>query len=162
MSATLKERFEAKFTKGPDDECWMWQGAKNKKGYGKIGGTGRRLRNLYAHRVSYQLYRGEIADGMCICHVCDLPSCVNPNHLFQGSAKDNTRDCIKKGRARRGFPKGEINGRAKLTVENVIAIRKATDSGPVLARAYGVNRQTIGRIRRGIDWKHILEGTQNA
>lgn len=96
----MLERFESKFDKG--DGCWVWKAHKNKNGYGQFGvmleGRNGYMVNRYAHRVSWMLYRGEIPEGLCVCHSCDNPSCVNPDHLFLGTRKDNTQDMINKGR----------------------------------------------------------------
>ena len=82
--------------KGDEDDCWEWKGGKT-EGYGQLNYHGVQSR---AHRIAWELKNGEIPDGMYICHSCDNPSCCNPNHLFMGTAKDNTDDCISKDRHR--------------------------------------------------------------
>lgn len=83
--------------------CWIWNSKKNKAGYGliKIDGSYKR-----AHRVSYELFIGEIPDGLLVCHKCDVRECINPDHLFIGTHKENTQDMISKGR---GYWPGPIN-----------------------------------------------------
>ena len=96
---SLRERFERKFMPEPISGCWIWTGSLNKRhnGYGQIRiGDGK---PLLAHRASYELHIGTIPDGMCVLHKCDVPCCVNPNHLFLGTHADNMRDCHSKGRA---------------------------------------------------------------
>lgn len=79
------------------DDCWLWNGKRNKAGYGRFSFN---RDNLYmaAHRSSFTLFKGEISEGLLICHSCDNPPCVNPDHLWMGTPKDNSQDCIKKGR----------------------------------------------------------------
>lgn len=81
------------------NNCWIWQGSLDAYGYGKISSGGRsHKRDIRAHRLSYEMRFGLIKDGNVICHTCDNPSCVNPNHLFEGTQKDNVRDMVRKGR----------------------------------------------------------------
>ena len=111
----LSERFWAKVPDQPGMDCWVWHGAKSTKGksspqgYGVIG-TGslsnHTRRNVFAHRVAYELCRGEIPAGMFVCHACDNPPCVNPSHLFLGNNSDNMKDASQKGRIRGSVYKG--------------------------------------------------------
>lgn len=86
-------QFQSHVKKTPT--CWLWQGLKTAKGYGRYGKGGRR-----AHRIAYSEFIGEIPSGLLVLHSCDNPSCVNPNHLFLGTSADNTKDMVTKGRAR--------------------------------------------------------------
>lgn len=101
-AGTLAERFWRYVEKRSAGECWLWTGTKNNCGYGTIGRGGvtpsGSPRMTTAHRVAWELYRGPIPGGMVICHRCDRPACVNPDHLFVGSQRDNVRDAIAKGR----------------------------------------------------------------
>lgn len=99
----LNERFWAKVNKatglGPDGECWEWTGHLMKFGYGVVRADGKVRK---AHRVSYALNNGPVPDDMMVCHRCDNPSCVRPDHLFLGTQQDNMDDRMAKGRYRRG------------------------------------------------------------
>lgn len=79
------------------DGCWLWNGATGEHGYGSIGGEGG-AGNLRANRVSWQLHYGKVPDGLHVCHRCDNPPCVRPDHLFLGTRKDNLQDAKAKGR----------------------------------------------------------------
>jgi HNH endonuclease len=92
---TLLERFTRKYIIMPSG-CWEWQATKNTQGRGFIA---IHSKPVQAHRVSYQLFRGEIPKGLCVLHTCDNGGCVNPDHLWLGTQLDNRRDCINKGRA---------------------------------------------------------------
>jgi hypothetical protein len=81
--------------------CWEWQAAKLRRGYGQFGsGQGKRL--ILAHRMAWTLFVGKIPDGLCVLHKCDNPPCVNPNHLFLGTYKDNAEDMVAKNRHWKG------------------------------------------------------------
>ena len=85
--------------------CWIWDFSLSRSGYGNFQWDGKRRR---AHRISYQIVYGEISEDVFVCHKCDNPSCVNPQHLFLGSPKENTHDMISKGRLNRS--RGENKG----------------------------------------------------
>lgn len=166
--ATMEERFWAKVNKdGPVPphmphlgKCWEWTARLDRYGYGKfaIGGKSQK-----AHRISFMVTYGPIPDGMLVCHSCDNRKCVNPDHLFKGTPLDNTKDMIAKGLQKFGVSltarRGERNGNAKLTSDDIQAIRGQYATGDTthkkIASRYGVNRQTVGRIIRGEYWAHV-------
>jgi hypothetical protein len=96
ITQTVEERFNKKYKINETTDCWEWQYATNNLGYGFFRNNDKmRL----AHRVSYEINNGPIPSGMCVCHLCDNPVCVNPDHLWLGTVKENMHDMIKKGRA---------------------------------------------------------------
>jgi len=140
------DRFHSKYRVNESNGCWEWH-ASLVHGYGCIGFRGKIWR---AHRMSWTLHHGEIPEGLCVCHKCDNPKCVNPEHLFLGTKKDNRDDMVRKGRARFASQSGEANGMARLTDEQVHEI-KTSSCGPVeLSRKYGVHYRHIWAIRKGI------------
>lgn len=133
---TLKERFEEKFIKKSSNDCWEWQGSKTKCGYGQILSEGF-VRS--AHRISYTLYKSDPGD-LHVCHSCDNPACVNPNHLFLGTIRENMNDMMKKGRSRR-----KISMDQKSIIED--AIRSGYNCSEI-ARYFKVNHRAIIYIKQ--------------
>ena len=145
---SLGDRFWARVDRtGGPDACWPWTRATNEGGYGKISIGSMRdgsRTGVLAHRLSWQLHRGPIPDGMLVCHRCDNPPCVNPAHLFLGTPHDNVRDMAAKGRAR------VVN--RLCTPEQVADIRSRSASGEgftSIARSVGVQEWTVRRIAKG-------------
>ena len=128
-----------------EDECWPFQGYKDKDDYGKFQFSLKDNQvSKRAHRLAYEYTYGLIEEGKFICHTCDNPSCCNPTHLFPGTPKDNTQDMFKKGR------QGKPN--AKLTNEKVAAIKADTRLQKDIAKDYGIHQTTVSYIKRGIYW----------
>lgn len=152
---TLEDRFFRHIEK--TDECWLWTGRLVGKGYGSLGLGGRGAKQILAHRLSYQIHKGQIPNGLVIMHKCDNPRCVNPEHLDAGTQSQNIKDAFSRGR-KINLPsglKGESHGASKLTNKDVIAIRASTDTYQKLADMYGVSRTSIEKIRYRKTWKHI-------
>lgn len=150
MKRDIRDRFEDKYIPEPNSGCWLWLDHIGKARYGFISWKGKKHK---AHRMSYQIYIGPIPPGMLICHKCDNPSCVNPDHLFLGTQTDNMRDMVRKGRANK--KKGSANPTSKLTENDINNIRLADGSNPEIAKAYGVSRTAIYHIRNGRSWNHV-------
>jgi len=106
-----------------------------------------------AHRFSYQHFKGPIPEGMCVCHTCDNPSCVNPDHLFLGTHTDNMRDKMSKGRG--GHLIGSRHQGSKLTEQQVLAIRADKRRQIDIAAAYGIKQPQVSEIKRRVAWTHI-------
>jgi len=152
MDKRLKELFLQRFNKGSTEECWEWKGnlQTGKFRYGRIL---YKKKTYLAHRLSAQIYIGNI-EGLVVCHKCDNPSCVNPNHLFLGTKGDNNRDRENKGRGVR--KKGEEHPGSKLTKNDVDEILRTYNSDAYtykdIGNIYGVSPSTIGNIIRGEKW----------
>ena len=101
----IRERFADKVLPEPNSGCWLWFGSVGSHGYGQLSIPGKALET--AHRVSYRLHKGEIPAGILVCHKCDNPVCVNPDHLFLGAPSVNALDCKQKGRNTKGREKSE-------------------------------------------------------
>lgn len=152
----IAERLEARSIPEPNSGCWLWLAACNRRGYGVFGTKdGPKL----AHRVAWETWRGAIPIGLQVCHKCDVPTCINPGHLFLGTHDDNMADKMRKGR--HGFASGERCHLAKLTNEQVRAIRADKRILREIAADYGVRLQLISQIRRGEIWKHVRELSDN-
>ena len=125
--------------------CWAWRGALNNKGYGSFSFNGERYG---AHRIAFALGKDTALPGLVfVCHRCDNPGCVNPAHLFLGTAADNNRDMMEKGRVARVT--GLRNGRGKLSEQDIEDIRTSALRQVDLCRKYGVSDGHISRIRSG-------------
>ena len=155
--ASLPDRFWAKVSKAGADDCWTWLASLDSGGYGNFGmqkddGSGRFIMQR-AHRIAWQIERGPIAHGLVVCHTCDNRRCVNPQHLFLGLQRDNMDDCSRKGRI--GNRKGEMNGRARLTEQAVLTIRKSSQSLTTLAAVHQVSKSTVQSLKSGKTWSHL-------
>jgi hypothetical protein len=150
VARPARERFEERVRVTPG--CWIWLGYKNPKGYGRINNGNR---DVMAHRFSYELYVGPIPAGKIICHKCDNPSCVNPDHLWVGTDQENADDKVAKGRWVGGDRKGEAHAMARLSNEAVYAIR--ADGRPLrsIAKQYGITRGYVRGIKERASWAHL-------
>lgn len=141
--------FGSKFKVDVGSGCWVWTRSRDRGGYGEFRLRGKRVR---AHRYSWELKNGPVPEGMCVCHTCDNPSCVNPDHLFLGDQSVNMKDCSRKGRA--AF--GERTANAKLTEDDVRSIKLDRRTTRAIATAYGVGQSTIAGIKTGRRWAHVV------
>lgn len=141
----LGERFFSFVKK--TESCWLWTGATSALGYGKLSVDGK-LRQATA--ISYFLQHGTWPE-LFMCHSCDNPPCVNPDHLFPGDHKANHQDMMKKGR--------QGKGSSKLTPEQVLAIRQDARPQSAIAKDFGVSKGAVSCIKLGKTWKHIKTPT---
>lgn len=152
------------------DSCWLWTGGKTTFGYGVIGiGEDGNYKNIGAHVASWIMHRGRVPKGMCVLHNCpggDNPACVNPEHLWVGTKKQNTQDMVKKGRGVWGNTFGERHAFAKLNEATVREIRRLYAERPkpikkgskgyaVLAREFGVSETLIKFVVTKKLWKRF-------
>jgi hypothetical protein len=181
----IAERFWSKVDKS-DNGCWEWLGSRFNGRYGQFSFV-RRVEgvktSLLSHRVAWTLTYGPIPPNTFVCHHCDNPICVRPDHLFLGSAKDNTQDAVEKGRVAHGTRhwsrtqperfaetrapflasrvhyRGEQHGRARLNWNQVREIRQRYAAGDEtyasLGREFGVSDANVRAIVKGWTWKEL-------
>lgn len=145
----MQRRFDRKYIPEPNSGCWLWLGNLHEGGYGdfRLRG-GQRIR---AHVWSFKNAGNKVPRGKFILHTCDIRCCVNPDHLYAGTKKENTHDCIRRGR----FPIGVTHGHAKLDPEKVRLIRADERAQHVIAAVFGVHQMTVSFIKRRLTWKHV-------
>lgn len=153
MASFIDEFLWARVDRTNADGCWEWRGNRNGAGYGLV--SIRYGRAHRAHRVAWELIMGPIPDDMVICHRCDNPPCVRPEHLFLGTKKDNTQDMLRKERDR---ARGERQVNSVLTNADVVSMREQYASGDVsqqeLIARFGVSAGQVSEVLRGLAWAH--------
>lgn len=149
VAMPVRPRFDERYVPEPNTGCWLWTHTIFKTGYGSISVNGRPTK---AHRVSWMLHHGEDPGRMHVLHKCDVPLCVNPDHLFLGTHAENMADMARKGRAAGAY--GEQRN-AKITEEDVRAILRDDRSAIVVAKQYGIDRVSVWNIRLRRTWAHV-------
>ena len=150
----LRRRIESRITVDPFTGCWNWP-ALSAYGYGRLSFYGR---DFQAHRAAYAAYVSPVPSSLFVCHKCDNRACVNPDHLFLGTARDNVLDAFRKGRLEPPSFHGEKHPLAKMTRLKVMEARRcwaAGQSAAELAGRFGVSTSTIRRIVSGKYWAHV-------
>ncbi len=154
LSPSDIERYWSKVNK--TDSCWLWTAAIQQKGYGTLMCDKERHS---VHRISWTLHNGQIPHGCFVCHKCDVPNCVNPEHLFLGDNTDNMQDASKKGRLKKpdNFGKWGTNGRSKLTASAVLEIKslRGIISQRQIAYLYNMSKPAINHVLRGRVWGYV-------
>lgn len=146
------QRFHKKVDIGDKESCWIWKGKPRKDGYGQIQIN---KEKKIASRVSWAIHFGDIPKGLEVCHKCDNRICVNPNHLFLGTQKENMEDAVSKGR----MHLGEKHGLSKLTDKQAVEIRKLYATGKFsqskLGEQFGVSQTIIYLLVNRKTWRHV-------
>lgn len=146
----ITRTFWSRIDRRGDDECWPWLGYRHAKGYGRsFVWVGDRV-YVVPHRASWAIHYGPPGD-MHVCHRCDNPPCCNPRHLFLGTNIDNVKDRVAKGRTQRGIQ----HFKARVTEDDVRAIRASTERPAAIARRYGISYGTVAAILTRRTWKHV-------
>ena len=140
---SLEDRFWSKVQKAGHNDCWPWIGAKRPRGYGVISKNGKQVS---ATHVSLEIDGRPVPKGAWALHKCDNPNCVNPNHLYIGTAKENSRDAVVRERIKR-----------KLTKEQALEIYKSGKDACKLASEYGVSEGMVYHIKTGRKWRYITQ-----
>ena len=160
MSEDIVGKFWSRVDTSNRDGCWEWRGAIVKLADGRVGAYGHLWaggKHVKAHRFAWTLENGNIPPGMHVCHRCDNPTCVRPDHLFLGTHTDNMRDMVRKGRAGRRLI-GPNNLNSKLCTNDVRVIRGMLHSGETkaaIARRFRVTRRCVAMIADGLTWRHV-------
>lgn len=157
IADALPERFWDRADQRDSDGCWPWTGNRNEAGYGRFG-VSRERGEVLAHRLSWELTYGAIPEGLFVCHRCDHPECVRPDHLFLGTHQDNMADTVTKGRGNGRSEPGELHGRARLKNSDIPTIRLLYAQGTsiaMIARQYHVGETTVRHVVLGETWAYI-------
>jgi hypothetical protein len=155
----VSERLFSKCQKDERTGCLVCSAARDRLGYCRIYIPGNRPKKMQlAHRVAWELVHGPVPDGLCVLHNCpagDNPSCVNVEHLFLGTMRDNTQDMIAKGRHKYVTRRGEEHGRARFTAEQILSMFRDQRANKVIAAEHKTAPGVVARIKRGASWASV-------
>ena len=148
MRATksFEERLERYIERIPEAGCWIWTGATLSNGYGKFRDAN--MKSALAHRATYEYYKGKIDADKYVCHTCDVPSCVNPNHLFAGTPTENQQDSKSKGRMKKAKFKLD-----RKTVDQIMAQLKLGASQREISYMYSISQSMVSMIKTRKVWQ---------
>lgn len=161
-SKDIISRFHESYQPVPESGCWLWDKATWGRGYGSFFVTKKRPRpwNDKAHRASWVIHNGPIPDGMHVLHKCDVPCCVNPDHLMLGTNADNINDRLSKNRPKTGV-RGESNHLSKLTAQQAKEIHRrlvSGERGTKIAAEFGISTGAVYAIKHGRSWNECCGG----
>jgi len=165
---TIESRFSLLVAKDPSSDCWIWMGNVSRK-YGRFFSGRRPMIGERAHRFAFEIAHGPVPKGLLVCHRCDNPLCVNPDHLWAGTSAQNNADRSAKGRSTSGadhwrqrHPERVLRGvrhpMAKHTAAEITEVKRLIADGQRLvdiARETGISKDTLSKIKRGIQWTSI-------
>lgn len=152
---TFADQMERYCIPEPNSGCWFWMGSGDNS-YGTVY-LGPKIGIVRAHRASWEHHNGPIPDGLNVLHRCDIPCCINPDHLFLGDQSDNTLDMYAKGRGHHAWQKGEKHSQARLTEAQAVEILHSSEPRDVIANRFNISRVTVREIQTGRSWKHLQE-----
>ena len=149
MRATksFEERLERHIERLPESGCWIWMGAILKNGYGKVRDA--EMNSALAHRASYSHYKGNLSKDKYVCHTCDIPSCVNPNHLFLGTPTENQQDSKRKGRATKATFKLD-----RLKISEIKSYLNHGYSQKKIANLFNISQSMVSMINTKRTWSN--------
>ena len=148
---SLQSKFDAGYIPVPESGCWIWMGGSDKDRYGL---TSYKCKSLRAHRVSWTLHKGDIPHGLCVCHKCDTPACVNPDHLFVGSVHQNNIDRHRKGRD----AVMERSGNSRFSKDDVLCMRHLHSIGQTyseIAKIFITSPVSVRNCVMGKTWRSL-------
>lgn len=141
--------------------CWIWLGGTYSNHYGsfRIGSLSDNTRKqVLAHRWSYEFHKGPIPDNLFVCHTCDTPSCVNPDHLWTGTRSENSLDMYNKGRMNNTYLKGSEKPNSIFTEIDILKIRELSKTGlsySEISKIYNSSKSAIADIVKRRSWRHV-------
>lgn len=131
----------------PDEGCWEWQAEKTSNGYGAYRKSGQGRKIYLAHRYAYELAYGAFDKKLFVCHKCDNPQCIRPDHLFLGTNEDNMKDAVRKQRQKRTLSNEKVR--------EIVKLKEQGENGAKIALKYDVAPTTIYSIFAGETWSHV-------
>lgn len=149
---------KSKFQKNDITDCWIWLGYCDRDGYGEFSIAYNNKQHVRAHRFSYEYFLGTIPENLQVCHKCDNPKCVNPNHLFLGTSQDNKNDSVNKKRHAYGIHQGGAilnDNDVKQIIENILANKYSSVLD--ISKEWNIHQSTVNNIINETRWTHVTK-----